>query len=82
LKPGKRADIVMISTHSINLGALTDPAHLVVEAVQPANVDTVMVDGRILKRGGKLTSLPVTQVLQDSAASFNSMRTRAKWRLP
>ena len=82
LKPGKRADIVMISTDSINLGALTDPAHMVVEAVQPANVDTVIVDGRIHKRAGKLTSISMERVLQDSAASFNAMRTRAKWRLP
>ena len=26
----------------------TDPAHMLVEAAQPSNVDTVMVDGRIL----------------------------------
>ncbi len=82
IKPGKRADIIMISTDSINLGVFTDPAHMVVEAAQPANVDTVIVDGRVLKRAGKLTSLPVEQVLQDSAASFNAMRKRANWRLP
>src|SRR6185295_11480735 len=70
LKPGKRADVIMISTNSVNLGVFTDPAHLVVEAVQPANVDTVIVDGRVLKRAGRLTSLPVDQVLKDAAASL------------
>jgi cytosine/adenosine deaminase-related metal-dependent hydrolase len=80
LKPGKRADIVMIATDSINLGVFTDPAHLVVEAVQPSNVDTVIVDGRVLKRGGKLTSLPTDLVLHDAAASLEGMRKRANWR--
>jgi len=80
LKPGKRADIVMIAIDQINIGVFTDPAHLVVEAAQPANVDTVIVDGRILKRGGKLTAAPVDQVVHDAAASFEAMRKRANWR--
>jgi 5-methylthioadenosine/S-adenosylhomocysteine deaminase len=80
LKPGKRADVIMISSDSVNLGVFTDPAHLVVEAVQPANVDTVIVDGRVLKRAGRLTSLPVDQVLKDAAASLEAIRKRANWR--
>jgi cytosine/adenosine deaminase-related metal-dependent hydrolase len=80
LKQGKRADIVMISTDSINLGVFTDPAHMVVEAVQPANVDTVIVDGRVLKRAGRLTALASDQVLRDAAASFDAIRKRANWR--
>ena len=53
LKAGKRADLIMINTRAANLGAFGDPAVMLVTAVQPANVDTVMVDGRILK-GGRL----------------------------
>ena len=56
LKAGKRADIIMIDTRAANLGVFGDPAVMLVTAVQPANVDTVMVDGRILKRNGKLTT--------------------------
>jgi 5-methylthioadenosine/S-adenosylhomocysteine deaminase len=82
LKPGKRGDIIMISTDNVNLGVFTDPAHMVVEAVQPANVDTVIVDGRVLKRAGRLTALQLELVLQDASASFNAMRKRANWRLP
>jgi 5-methylthioadenosine/S-adenosylhomocysteine deaminase len=80
LKPGKRADLIMISADHVNMGVLTDPSHLVVEAAQPANVDTVIVDGRVLKRGGKITSLPIDQVLHDAAASFETMRKKANWR--
>jgi 5-methylthioadenosine/S-adenosylhomocysteine deaminase len=80
LKPGKRADLIMIATNQLNMGVFTDPAHMVVESTQPENVDTVIVDGRILKRGGKLTSLSVDQVVADSAASFEAIRKRANWR--
>ena len=57
LKAGKRADLIMVSTRDVNLGVFGDPAHMLVTAAQPSNVDTVVVDGRILKRGGKLTAV-------------------------
>jgi 5-methylthioadenosine/S-adenosylhomocysteine deaminase len=57
LTPGKRADLIMVSTREVNMGVFSDPAHLVVEAATPANVDLVAIDGRILKRNGKLTHI-------------------------
>ena len=54
IKVGKRADLIMVSVRDINFGVFTDPAHMLVTAAQPSNVDTVIVDGRILKRNGKL----------------------------
>jgi cytosine/adenosine deaminase-related metal-dependent hydrolase len=80
LKPGKRADVIMISTSQLNMGVFTDPAHMVIESTQPENVDTVIVDGRILKRGGKLTAINTDQVVSDAAASFEAVRKRANWR--
>ena len=80
LKPGKRADVIMVSTRQLNMGVFTDPAHLLVGSAQPENVDTVIVDGRILKRGGKLTALPVNPILDHAAASLAAIRKRAHWR--
>ncbi len=80
LKPGKRADLILISTQHVNMGVFTDPAHLVVEATLPENVDTVVVDGRILKRGGNLTSLPINEILSRANTSLNGVRERANWR--
>jgi cytosine/adenosine deaminase-related metal-dependent hydrolase len=80
LKPGKRADVIMISTLHPNMAVFTDPAHLVVEATQASNVDTVVVDGRILKRGGKMVAMPVDQILAEASASFDGIRKRANWR--
>lgn len=82
LVPGKRADLIMVNTRQVNLGFLTEPAHLLVEAAQPANVDTVVVDGKILKRGGELTNLDVGTVLDEAAESYAAVRERSGWSWP
>jgi len=79
LKPGKRADLIMVSTRAPNLGVFGDPAVMLVTATQPANVDTVIVDGRILKRGGKLTHLNADRIARDANAANVALRKRAKW---
>jgi cytosine/adenosine deaminase-related metal-dependent hydrolase len=79
LKAGKRADLIIVSTRGVNLGVFGDPAHMLVTAAEPANVDTVVVDGRILKRNGKLTAMNVDEVVQDAAAANAALRKRANW---
>jgi cytosine/adenosine deaminase-related metal-dependent hydrolase len=76
LTPGKRADVIMVRTDGLDMGVFTDPAHMLVEAAEEADVDTVVVDGRILKRGGKLTSLVPEQVIADAAASLKAVGKR------
>ena len=70
LTPGKRADIVLVRTDAINMAPMADPARMIVQAAQPANVDTVMVDGRILKRAGKLTTLNEAKVMREAAETI------------
>ena len=82
LTPGKRADLIMVDTRAVNLAVLTEPAHLLVEAAQPANVDTVMIDGRIVKRGGRLTTLDVGKVIDDAGRAFTDLRRRSGWTWP
>src|SRR6201746_1349824 len=66
LKPGKRPDLIAINTNALNMAVVTDPAHLVLEATGPENVDTVVVDGRILKRGGKLAAVDTAKVIAEA----------------
>ncbi len=77
LTPGKRADLILMRTTDVNIGPFTNPAHLLVGAAQPANVDTVIVDGRILKRRGQLTPLDGERVVREAAASLAGVRARA-----
>jgi cytosine/adenosine deaminase-related metal-dependent hydrolase len=80
LKPGKRADLIAINPNTLSMAVVTDPAHLVLEATGPENVDTVVVDGRILKRGGKLVALDIPKVIAEERAAFAGVRERTKWR--
>ena len=80
LKPGKRADMIAISPNALDMAVVTDPAHLVLEATGPENVDTVVVDGRILKRGGKLAALDTGKVIAGARAALAGVRERTKWR--
>jgi 5-methylthioadenosine/S-adenosylhomocysteine deaminase len=80
LTPGKRADLIAISPNALNMAVVSDPAHLVLEATSPENVDTVVVDGRILKRGGKLTALDTSEIIAGARAALAGVRERTKWR--
>jgi cytosine/adenosine deaminase-related metal-dependent hydrolase len=78
LTAGKRADLIAVRTDHLTMGVFTDPAHLLIEAAEEADVDTVMVDGRVLKRDGKLTALNVAQVMTDAASTLESVGKRIK----
>jgi cytosine/adenosine deaminase-related metal-dependent hydrolase len=80
LTPGKRADLVMVRTDALNMmpGAGLDPTRLLVLCAQPQNVDTVLVDGRIVKRGGQMQGTDVTDVVRQASTSLASIRERAK----
>ena len=79
LKPGKRADLIMVSTRHVNMGVFSDPAHMLVTAAQPSNVDTVVVDGRILKRNGKLTAMNTELIVKEANAAHVAVRQRGNW---
>lgn len=81
LAPGKRADLIMVSTRGVNLGVFTDPAHLLVEATGPENVDTVVVDGRVLKRAGRLTHIDADHLTDQTEAALEALRKRSNWRV-
>jgi cytosine/adenosine deaminase-related metal-dependent hydrolase len=80
LTPGKRADVIMVSTRHPNMGVFTDPAQLIVQAASPENVDTVMVDGRIVKSGGRFASIDMGNIISGARASLAGIRQRAGWR--
>src|SRR5262245_50296034 len=79
LTPGKRADVILVNTRALNLAVLADdPAHMLVEAAQPANVDSVIVDGRVLKRGGAMVGIDVADVIRGARQSIADIAARAQ----
>ena len=77
LTPGKRADLILVRTNTLNTAPFINPAILLVQQAQPANVDTVVIDGRILKHEGELTALDAEEVIRKAAESFTAVRKRA-----
>src|SRR5215467_8157517 len=79
LSPGKRADLILVRTIDLNMAPLGDPVTAIVRCAQPANVDTVAVDGRILKQGGRLTALDPSEVVAKATESLDGLKRRAGW---
>jgi 5-methylthioadenosine/S-adenosylhomocysteine deaminase len=78
---GKRADVILIRGNDINVAPVADIETTVVQAATPANVDTVLVDGRIVKRGGKLVAYDVDKIVRQAKASALRIRSAAGERL-
>jgi 5-methylthioadenosine/S-adenosylhomocysteine deaminase len=54
LTPGKRADVVVIDATALNVAPVNDPVAAVTLCADVSNVETVIVDGVVHKRDGRL----------------------------
>ena len=54
LTPGKKADVVVIDARALNVAPVIDPVAAVTLSADVSNVDTVIIDGKVRKRDGKL----------------------------
>jgi cytosine/adenosine deaminase-related metal-dependent hydrolase len=54
LTPGKKADVVVIDAGALNVAPVIDPVAAVTLSADVSNVDTVIIDGKLRKRDGKL----------------------------
>jgi cytosine/adenosine deaminase-related metal-dependent hydrolase len=55
IEPGKAADLLLLRTDGLHMAPLNDRVASVVLHAGPADVDTVLVGGEVVKRGGALT---------------------------
>ncbi|WP_327155704.1 amidohydrolase family protein [Streptomyces tubercidicus] len=73
---GKRADLVLLRTDALNLAPVAhDPIGAVVTAAHPGNIDTVLVDGRAVKREGRLVYGELGSVLDTAHRSAERLVT-------
>ena len=79
LTPGKRADLILVRTTDLNMAPLGDPVQAIVRSAQPHNVDAVIIDGRILKQGGRMTALDPAEVAAQAVESLAGLKQRANW---
>ncbi len=76
LTPGKRADLIMVRTDDLATAPFTDATNLLALAAGAENVDTVVVDGRFLKRGGRLTQVDPDRVVYQTTAALEALLAR------
>lgn len=73
LEPGKRADIITIDLRKPHLAPRNMPLWRVVAFANGQDVDTVLVDGRILMRGRRFAHIDLDFVLDDAEAETARM---------
>lgn len=84
LAVGKQADIILVRATDLNMIPVGDVDSTVVRHGNPSNVDTVIANGRVLKRGGELIGIDVKALRQSASASLHRLRERAggQWTPP
>ena len=71
ITPGKRADLILMRTDAALTAPVSDPAGAVLLQASPGEIDTVIVDGRLRKSGGRLVDA-------DAPAVFARLQARAE----
>ncbi|MGH7320304.1 MAG: amidohydrolase family protein [Candidatus Rokuibacteriota bacterium] len=82
LEPGKRADIVVRRSDAVELAPGIDPAHQLVTVGHGPTADTVLVNGRVVMRGGRSTLVSEEAVVAEARASVGRMAERLGLGLP
>ncbi len=77
ITPGKRADIVLVRGDRLTVAPMVDPAVAVVHSATPADVDTVMVDGRTLVTGGRLVHVDSAALVHEAEQRLADVAARA-----
>lgn len=73
ITPGKQADIVLLRTDRPGVAPVYQPAGVVALSMDRADVDTVLVAGRLVKRGGGLLRGDVARLLREADAVHAQM---------
>ena len=77
LTPGKQADIILIDCDNFGMTPLNNPVAAVVYNAHPGLVTTVIVNGRIVKRDGKLVGVDTARVRQLAIDARDDILRRA-----
>jgi 5-methylthioadenosine/S-adenosylhomocysteine deaminase len=77
LSPGKRADVIVVRADGLAMTPMNNPVGAFVYNAHPGLVDTVLVDGAVVKRGGELVGVDVARVRRLAIESRDDILARA-----
>ncbi len=80
LTPGKKADVVVIDGTAPNTAPVIDPVAMVTLSADVSNVETVIIDGKIRKRDGKLVGYDLARArsLVEASRDYLVRQVQAK----
>jgi 5-methylthioadenosine/S-adenosylhomocysteine deaminase len=82
LRPGLKADLVLLRATDLNMAPLNVLDGQVVLSAQPQNVDTVLIDGVLRKRHGDLIGLDRRALVEDVTEAMKELNARVGAPLP
>lgn len=68
IEAGKRADLILLNLNQPHAVPQPDLISTIVYAAQPGDVETVLIDGRVVLRDGRLTTLDEREVIHAAHA--------------
>ncbi len=74
LTPGKKADIIVLKTDTINFAPHWHTIHQIVLNGQPINVEYVFVNGRALKAKGQLLGVSKKKIIQAAEKAVQNVK--------
>ncbi|MEN3357090.1 MAG: 5-methylthioadenosine/S-adenosylhomocysteine deaminase [Mycobacteriales bacterium] len=77
LTPGKRADVILLRTDVYGMRPFNYPAGAVIESGNPNLVDTIFLDGKLVKKDGALLGHDFSRVSQLATDARDRVLTRA-----
>ena len=78
IEVGKRADLIVISTDSPCMVASSDPAAALVMHASPSDVESVMVNGEMVKENGKLLKVDWSTLKHELVENVKELEARWK----
>jgi 5-methylthioadenosine/S-adenosylhomocysteine deaminase len=77
LEAGKKADLILLDLHKPHLVPIDDLPTAIVQGAQAADVDTVMVDGKVIMEGRRVRTLDATAIVAAAEAAGRDLWRRA-----
>ena len=78
LTPGKKADLLLLSTSNLALTPMNNPIGAIVQVANPGHVDSVFIDGKRVKRDGRLLRSDIDAVRRSAVETRDYVIAQAQ----
>jgi cytosine/adenosine deaminase-related metal-dependent hydrolase len=79
LTPGKEADLILLRTDRFSVTPMNSATGAIVTSMNAANVDTVLIAGKVMKRNGQMVGVDYDKVAKLVDASRDYTMSNAKY---